>query len=565
MKRKFLQLCLISGLLSFGSCVQGDIDDLEDRMDELTEQVTELEKAQQDALLAAIAEMQAALATLESDIDADYQVLLSNLTDLNDVVENNKNAIYYGNLLTDAEYDAFVAQGAEIVTGKVVITNDDHVTKLAKLLMVGGDLEIKGGVTVTLPLLETVGSNLYIREVADVDATVTLTKLASIGGEFGIGYNSELKSVNAPELVLVYEGLYMMDNQKLTDFALSSLDLVEELDLNGGFNMYNSFDLSATDVTGDATVMAIAGVSEITLGKVGANISIMDFEMVASLSIANDIILGDLTISGLRDIETINMPNLTEIKKIGWSEGGNLSVQGLYPPSEGGGGGIGPFSLKATSNGLLAWTNNIITIDGDVELAGNNLTSMDALNNVETVGGDIIFQGNGNLATMLVMEALTSAGGDITVDDKVKVFDGFNSLETMGYNTKLTIVCGQTMDSNWEFEGECLVQGFGALTTANTIEIGLGQTVEFTALAALTSLTAYDWQTGITIKMQNPEYQGVNGPVQLCSMQSFLENSVSAVYASEYWDYQQQAVDPMTAIPALTANCGGGGIGIGSN
>ncbi|TRX71754.1 hypothetical protein [Carboxylicivirga sp. M1479] len=566
MKMKFISLLMIAFFtISFVGCVGDDIDDLQGQIDDINDKVTELEEAQDAALLTAIAELQAAITALETDVNSDYEELLGNLTDLETVVQDNKAAIFYGNLVTDSDYDAFVAQGAEIVTGKVVVSNEEQVAKLAKLLMIGGDLSVEGGVTVSIPLLETVAGDLFVTEMSDENAAVSFAKLASVGGEFGIGYNESLVSISAPALVLVYDGLYMMDNYSMQDVDFSALDLVGEMEINGDWAGWNSFDISATDVAGDASIIGIAGSVTVNLGVVGGNIEIAEFEGVTSVSIENEVVVGDLILNGLRDIETISIANLTEIKAVGWS-GGNIRIQGLYPPSEGGGGGIGigSASLKATaSSDLLGWTNNLTSIAGDVTVSGNQFTAIDAFNNVETVGGSIDINGNGNLSSMLVFEALTSLSGDIIIDNKMKSFDGFNSLETMGYNTRLAIVGKQTQDENWEYEGECVINGFAALTSAHIIELSLNETTDFHALAALTSLTAYGYQTGITIYMQNPDRVGVNGPVQLCEIKSFLENSISEEYGSEYYDHNWNLVDPMTAIPALTSNCGGGGIGIG--
>jgi len=568
MKKIFSFLLVFTLALGFNSCVGDDIDDLQGQINDLNDKVDDLEASQDAALLAAIADMQTAIAALEGDVADQYAALLADLTDLEDVVTNNKDAIYYGNLITDADFDAFVAQGAEIVTGKVIVTKQSHADALAKAIMVGGNVEIKGGVTVTIPLLETVGGDLYITEMTEADATVIFEKLASVGGELGVGYNEALTSVSAPALVLIYEDLYMEDNQSLVDVAFTALDLVGELYINSGWVMLNSFDISATDVVEDAELMGFAGQVNVDLGVIGGHIYIESFEGVQMVSIANEVINGDLTLSGLRDIEMISIPNLTAIKSVGWN-GGNLSISGLFPPSEGGGGigiGIGLSTLKAAnSTSLLGWTNNIVTIDGDVTVSGNRLTEMDAFNNVETVGGAININGNGNLNYMLVMDALASVGGNITIDDKAKAIDGFNSLTGMSYSSMITIVGKQTQDSNYDYEGECVVNGFSSLTSAHQITIDLYETTDFHAFAALESLTAYDYQTGVTIYFQNPDRVGVNGPVQLCEMQSFLENSVSANYGSEYRDADYNLLDPMVAIPQLTANCGGGGIGVGSN
>ncbi|MCG8578423.1 MAG: hypothetical protein MI866_00800, partial [Bacteroidales bacterium] len=468
MKKILLFFTIAVFTITFVGCVGDDIDDLQGQIDDLNNKVDELKETQDAALLAAIADMQAAIAALESNMDADYQDLLTDLTDLNEVVKNNKDAIFYGNLITDEEYDAFVAQGAEIVTGKVIVSKEDQVAKLANLIMVGDFLQIEGGMNVTIPMLETVASDVLINEVSEEGAVIELTKLASIGGELEIVYNNALTSVSAPALVMVYETLSMMDNPMLANVSMPALDVVGELDVNGGFQMYNAFDLSATDVIKDAFVYGILELPEVALGVVGGNITFADFEGVAGLSVANESITGDLTIEGMNGMEYINMPNLKKVEKDGWN-GGNISVNSLYPPSDNNGGGGIFFSadqLKATSSAdLLGWTNNIEVVEGNITLLGNKLTSVDAFNNVTTVDGSINFSGAGNLSSFYAFDAVTEVNGDITISVNADVVDGFNSL--VNHNSgKIMMDANQIMEyslNGTTWSGVCEVNGFASL------------------------------------------------------------------------------------------------------
>lgn len=557
--------------LGFNACVGDDIDNLQKQIDDLDQKVEELEAAQEEALLAAIADMQAALAAMESSLDADYQRLLDDLTSLEDVVENNKSAIYYGNLITDADYDAFVAQGAEIVTGRVIIAKDDHATKVANLIMIGDDLQIEGGMSITLPVLETVAGDLKIQGMDDSQATIELTKLASVSGELYVNMNPELVSLSAPALVLVYENLMLMDNVMLADVSMPALDLVGELNIYGGYQFYNSFDLSATDVNGDANVYGLVGLPEFALGVVGGNISIGDFEEVSAISIANEVITGDLLFQGVNNISSILMPNLKKVEKVDWN-GGNITIVGVYPPASGGGGigiGITSANLKATASAdVLGWTNNIEVVEGNIDVRGNNFTEVDAFNSVTSVGGYVSFESNGKLSSFYVMDAVTEVVGEITISEKSDVIDGFNSLVNH-FGSAITIEGQQVLEVvNFEyvFSGVCEVNGFSALESAQQLVISLNQTTAFNAFAALTSLNTWAWPYSLTIYMQNPDLEGDNGPVGLCSMGSFLENAYSndEITLMMYDHNGVEVADYNTALVALLYdNCGSGGIGIG--
>ncbi len=212
MRIKTLSGLMLAAMLTFSSCVNnGDLDELQDQINDLNSTVETLKKTQQEALLAAIASLEADLAVLEANLGdlesdlgglgADYDALLADLGLLDEEVKNNAKAVFYGNVITEADYTALAAQdGATIITGRVVVAGDAHVAALSNIKLIGKNLEIKGGSTITLNALTSVGENLMVSGLSGT-ATLNLSKLSSVGGDVEVMNNAGLTEFNANELI----------------------------------------------------------------------------------------------------------------------------------------------------------------------------------------------------------------------------------------------------------------------------------------------------------------------------------------------------------------------------
>ncbi len=257
-----MPLLLVALVALMGSCVGDDIDNLQNQIDDLNEQVDQLE-----ALLAAIADLQASITALQAEVEAgdseladQYASLLNSLTLLEEEVANNASAIFYGNLLTNEDFEAFKTQGATIVTGKVIATSQAHIDALAAIKMVGGNLNISGGTTVSLDALQNVGGSLYVTELMEEGVSVSLPALASVGDAVMVTNNPALTSFMADALVLINAELQTMGNPMLTSLSFMALDQVASIYINEewignpdytGRGSLVEAKLSSTNVLGD--------------------------------------------------------------------------------------------------------------------------------------------------------------------------------------------------------------------------------------------------------------------------------------------------------------------------
>lgn len=555
MKRKFLQLCLISGLLSFGSCVQGDIDDLEDRMDDLTEQVSEMEKAQQDALLDQIAILEALIADLQADnseLSDDYAALLVNLQILEDEVANNASAVYYGNLVTDADFVAVLSQGATIVTGKVVATNQTHVDALAAVKLIGGSLSIHGGIAITLPVLENVAGSLEISDVVDVDAAVSFPVLASIGNDLRISNNDALVSVDAPELVLIYNDFATEQNSMLSRLTMAKLDAVASINMSEYVNDMPSnisdLDLSSVNVDGDVRISGIGEGAMVMLGVIEGDL-VYEHNAADAFEILNETFDGDFNIADNSALYALSLPNLTSINGY-FNVSGNLKSGGGFGPMS-----VGVKAITLNFDGLSAF-DNLVFIGGDVNVTDNNFTSLDAFNSVtEVQGRNITVRSNGGLTHVNVFNSLVATGvqstrADISISEKT---DWFNGFEMLPQANKVRVTF-QQIQVDWVPSGVCKVDGFNALTSVRSINMDVSEIKEFNAFPVLSTFSE-KWNPFIDI------YLPIDREVGLCSMETLLtaikngDYTSSNPYGPVFWDPMDGELDTATGVDQLLAPC----------
>lgn len=423
MKRKIFSMMLVAGMVAFGSCVGDDIDNLQEQINDLNDQVTQLEDAQQAALenqvatlMAQIEALQAANNLQDEEYTAEITALLAQLSALENTVAENKAAVYYGNVISDGEYTAFVESGASIVTGRVEVRSQADVDALTKLETVGGSLTITNGTNIVLPALESVIGSIVIEGVSETDAVIDLPILTVVGSNYSIFSNSGLTSVKTAALNFI-AGDFTVD-AVLEGYKAS---LISELELGN------------SDVKGSVYVAYLNG-GDIELGQVGGSF-IMKNNVVSNLDVKTTRLNGDFSIEYTgADFTTINFENLVTI-------GGNFSFSNndWDPTGMGAEGGI-----TSMNNVFTALT----TISGNVNISNNkSLTTFNELNTVTTIGGSSVELS----ITSPVVEVLT----------KVQTIGGPYDFPTIKGN----------------FNGE-LVVAFNELTTPQpkkaTVELKLG-------------------------------------------------------------------------------------------
>jgi hypothetical protein len=547
------------GIVSLNSCVQGDLDDLQNQIDDLSITIADLKQTQQESLLAAIANLEARLQALNSELEGDLSELVGNLELLEDEIKSNANAVYYGNVITDADYAALTAQNATIVTGRVVIASDANVQTLENVKLIGKSLEIMGGGTISMNALQSIGENLMISNMSD-DASISFSNLASVGGDFKVANTISLTSITADEIVLISGTLISERNVALTTLSLSKLDNVNGIyideqvleDYDNPAGNLTSLNLSSTNVNNSVEIHYLGAVENLTLGSVGGNL-ICDYSELAKITLNGTSVDGDFNIENNKFLASIDVPNLSRIE-------GQLRM-------------VSNFDWNTPGSGLtsLPSFSALTYIGGDVTISNNSsLTSADAFNNVTEIRGENIeFTYNGNLDNINIFNALVdtadpaSQWGDnshanITINANTFWFNGFESLtETLNVNINIAKTAGVFNETTGQFEpgGDIAkFEGFNNITDVSALELNISQVTEFTAFGALNNFK--NFQTYFTLYM--PE----DTTVGTCSISPILNRIKNGDFDSS-WNPNKKAVfkfnwadvDRDTAIDQLLDPC----------
>lgn len=540
-------------LLSVGSCAtNSDIDDLQDQLDGLENQVDLLEEAQREELLAEISVLEGLIAELQasnSDLETDYETLLQSLNDLEEEIASGA-VVFYGNVLTDADFAKVVSEGASIITGNVVVSSQTNADNLSLVKMIGGSMTIQGGANVVLPALEGVSDEVMIMGVDDSNSMISMPMLKTIGSDLEIANNDGLGSIDMPELVLIHGDFDLRESGMLTDLTMAKLDLIngsldiDNMDPNSyGSGMLSNLNLSSTDVNGAVTSRYLGMDSELALGLVTGDL-VVDGNGFVKLEVLNETFEGSITISNNGSLEEISFPNMTKVE-------GDIVIQFNVA-----GGFIGGATSKLTN---LSCFDSLTSIGGSVDVSGNMFPEFDAFNNVKTVAGNTIrLNENGQEKTLVnVFNNLTGTGSwgtlNIDVTEKTEWFTGFAKL-TKAKEVNLMIVV--TQDANWNQGTVAKIDGFDLLEEVYSLNFNAQYATEVNAFPVLNKLTKYGEYLRITMP--------VDTNVKMCSMSTMLtkvkdggfDNQWSTDVKAVFWDgWNWMEIDRDTAIDTLLEGC----------
>ena len=531
--------------LSLGSCAtNSDIDELKDQLGDLENQIGQLERAQQEALLAQISRLEAEIAALQSELDgtqadlaAEYEALLADLTALqNEVASGEK--VFYGSVLTGDDFSKLLESEATIITGDLVITSDDQMTQVANVELVGGNLVVKGGSVVSLPKLESVSGNVMIESMDVQEGSVNLPMLKAVGYDLIVANTKGLSSVDMASLLLVNGDLTVANNDGLMSLSFASLDMVAgDLDINAywendpNWESYGatSIVLSHTNVLGDAMFQYIGREAVINLGTVSGNLSVLNSGL-KKLEMTGEKVSGTLTISHNPVLEEVSFPNLLEVTHhifVEWN-----MMPGFIGPGEG--------LLKG-----LSCFDSLTTIGGDIRIAQNDFSELDAFNNVTSLNGEnsegwrpsIVLQQNGNTKSLInVFNALVETKQwnpvDIRIEEKTDWFNGFEKLTEAGV---VNILLQRTMDAMWNQGAATKFEGFDAVTSIyGGTSFDLSDVTEFDAFDVVESISNYWGMTYFTLSVP------YENSVKLCNLDTIITAIEDGTYDSS-WNADQKA------------------------
>jgi len=205
----------------------------------------------------------------------------------------------------------------------------------------------------------------------------------------------------------------------------------------------------------------------------------------------------------------INSPNCTQIEGDVTISGGNITnLNGLSVLTSIGG------SLSISSCGTLTsltGLDNVTSIGEELAIQDNDaLTSLTGLGNVTSIGGYLEIYYNTALTSLTGLDNVTSIGGylDIYDNDSLTSLTGLEGLTSIGsnldvfHNNSLTTLTG--LNNVTTIGGNLYIQNNDALTSVTELEnvTSIGEGLWIYQNAALTSLTGLNNVTSIGLWLQ---------------------------------------------------------------
>ncbi len=386
---------------------------------------------------------------------------------------------------------------------------DNFQTNYPNCTEIEGDVEINGYFITNLNglnVVTSIGGGLIIYHNVLLASLTGLGNLTSIGGELKITGNNTLTSLTGLDNITSIGGdLSIGNNPSL--IALTGLSNITTLE--GYLRISSNYNL--TSLTGLNNLTSIGGYLEIRFNDVLTSLTGLDNIDAASIDslfiIDNDSLstcdvqcICDYLASpnGVVEIYS-NAPGCNNPPEIANACGITLSCLPygnyyLYSQAE-----IDDFPTDY---------NNCTEIEGDVVISGINITNLNGLSVVTSIGGRLSIGVNPSLASLTGLDNVTSIGGDLYFgnNEALTSLTGLEGLTSIGgalriggypYGTSLTSISGL---NNLTSIGGDLVISFNATLTSiaglNNLT-SIGGSIFIASNSVLNSLTGLENITSI--------------------------------------------------------------------
>jgi len=459
----------------------------------------------------------------QAEIDS-FQTNYPNCTEVEGYVEINGDDITNLNglnVLTSIGGDLFIISNDALIN----LTGLDNVTSI------GGSLVFWSNDALTnltgLDNLTSIGGNLSINHNDSLTSLIGLGNLTFIGGAVSFSNNESLTSLSGLEnLASIGAGL-TIGPQLSIDFGNPSL--ISLTGLEGLSSIGGSLSISMNPL-----LSSITGLGNVT--SIGGFISIKNNPSLTSLTGIENIDPGtitDLDIVGNSNLSTCEaqclcdyLSNPNGIVNIYWN------APGCNNPAEVANAcgftlpclpfGNYYFHTQAEIDNFQTDYPGCIELEGDVEILGNDITNLNGLNVLTSIGGNLFIGWshiepliNPLLTNLTGLEGLTAIGSGLTIynNDSLATLIGLDNLTSIG--------------------GDLKVYGNGALTSltglgnlssvGGSLSIGYREDEYYFGNDALTNLTGLDNVNYIAGDL----FIGSNPSLSSCEVQSICDYIVN--------------------------------------
>lgn len=370
-------------------------------------------------------------------LEVNSNSLLTNLNGLNNVT------IIGGDLEISTNAALTNLGGLDNVTainGGLWIYNNPVLINLGALGQVtsfGGDLRIKLNASLTnlngLDNVASVGGQLELSSNAVLSSLAALNKLTSVGDQLVILNNDNLLDLSGLNNLTFIAGRFSISNNA----ALSSLSGLEKVTTIGGnLSLYNNAALSSISSLNNVT--SINGSLSVRLHPSLTSLSGLeniDPTIITDLIIENS---SNLAICGVESICKY-LENPTNSATISGNAPGCSSLSevrtscGLCLP-----GGI-TFTTQASIDDFAINYPGCSKIIGSVTISGANITNLNGLENLMSIGGSLSIYGNDALVSLDGLEHLISVGLSLDIVDNplLSSLDGLDNIVFENINPQI--------------------------------------------------------------------------------------------------------------------------------
>jgi hypothetical protein len=409
-----------------------------------------------------------------------YYLLLTNLTGLDNL------ASIGGNLHIELDTALISLAGLESLTsigGDLIIAHNYTLTNingLENLASLGGSLIIEDNNVLTslnglenltsivddiriysnpltnlsgIGYVTSIGGYLYIIGNENLTSLNGLENLATIGGGITIWLNQALTSLGGLEnLTSIGGGIFIQSNTALT--SLTGLDNLTSIgeDINIGWNntlaslsgLQNITSAGVVNISGNPSLASLFGLQGLTSIEVYLNI--WNNDALTSLSGLDNLtsIEGGLEITDNNSLSTCEAEWLCSYLS---NPSGSINIYGnaegcSNPPEVADACGITPFCLpfgnyyfhsQADIDDFQYDYPDCTELEGNVTINGNNITNLNGLSVVTSIGDYLMIKGFSPLYTLTGLNNLTSIGGDLMIYNTSLMFlTGLDNLTSIG-------------------------------------------------------------------------------------------------------------------------------------
>jgi len=335
------------------------------------------------------------------------------------------------------------------IVGNLRIGNNDSLTSLTgleELTSIGGNLEIgiatgytyfSGNPSLSslagLENLNFLGGMLYIRDNPVLTGLQGLDNLNSIGGSLGILGNTALSNLTGLENIITIGGGLFIGSTFTPNSILNSLTGLEGLNSIGGdLSILNNDAL--INMTGLGNLVNIGGSLQIRYNASLSNLvglENVDANSINGLSIYDN---NSLTTCNAKSIcEFLLAPNGTiniHNNAPGCNNPEEVEITCEHPCPEGG----VIFTAQSQIDNFQVVHPYCAEIEGEVIISGDDITNLNGLSSLTTIGGTLKILNNGNLINLMGLQNITSLNGTLYIEGNESLTNlvGLENLSTIG-------------------------------------------------------------------------------------------------------------------------------------